>query len=69
MFPLPDHLLAFANRCLKVAEAAPTQEIKARLLAVAAACRADEDGARTTEELISASMKTTTAADEITRRR
>jgi hypothetical protein len=62
MFSLPDNLSEFASRCLQLAEAAPTQEIKTRLLAVAAACRADEDRARTMEELIAASTKTTAAA-------
>ena len=69
MFPLSDNLLEFANRCLQLAEAAPTQEIKTRLLAVAAACRADEDRARTMQELIATSTKTTAGADEIMRRR
>ena len=35
MFALPDNLLQFANRCLQLAEAAPTEDIKTCLLAVA----------------------------------
>jgi hypothetical protein len=63
-----DEVLQFRSKCLELAKAAPTEEIRQYLLKAVAAFDRDALGARTSRETIAACRKAIEVADALKKR-